>query len=421
MKLTNKSIKLINYFQEHVEVHKPTIKTKNILTQIHNDIINGFNYVNEQRLKIGRLFYKVKLEKITSVTNIPFPKTFNQKNFPDYIRNYIKEHILNSITYSYNLFGRDISIKFITEDNYIENNIELYNKFINNILVWLYIANEYANKKCSKQLILYLYLTSNNKYLPSNKVDILGQNHANSAFTYSCPEDGEIIIYRQEEWFKVLIHETFHSYGLDFSEMHNSLKSCNNKILSIFNVESEVNLFEAYTEVWAEILNCCFCSYSLIKKKEDVDEFISIANLLISFEGLYSSFQMVKVLDYMGLTYNNLYSNAIVSQSLRETLYKEDTNILSYYIIKAILIFNYQSFIKWCDSNNLSLLNFKKTNSNVDSFCQFIIKKHKSKDFISNIRKNQRLLHDIDSDKNISKSTKHILLNNLRMSLCELK
>jgi hypothetical protein len=106
---------------------------------------------------------------------------------------------------------------------------------------------------------------------------------------------------------------------------------------------------------------------------------------------------------------------------LRETLYKENTSVLSYYVIKTILLSNYQQFLKWCDINNLSLLQFKKTNSNVDKFCDFIVKKHKTKNFTSNVKKAQEQLHDLDKNKQISSTNKQLLLNNLRMTLCEMK
>jgi accessory gene regulator protein AgrB len=72
---------------------------------------------------------------------------------------------------------------------------------------------------------------------------------------------------------------------------------------------------------------------------------------------------MVKTLDFMGLKYKDLYSNSSVSATMRETLYKEDSNVLSYYIITTILMNNYQGFLSWCNTNNLSLLQFKKSTS----------------------------------------------------------
>ena len=68
-------------------------------------------------------------------------------------------------------------------------------------------------------------------------------------------------------------------------------------------------------------------------------------------------FQMIKILDFMGLSYNDLYKKTVVSENLRKTQYKENTNILSYYVLTTILLNNYQDFLSWCDTNNISLLN----------------------------------------------------------------
>ena len=54
-----------------------------------------------------------------------------------------------------------------------------------------------------------LYLFTNHKKLLPSKEIILNTSHVNSAYTYACRED-TMTIFRQEEWFKVFIHETFH-------------------------------------------------------------------------------------------------------------------------------------------------------------------------------------------------------------------
>ena len=73
---------------------------------------------------------------------------------------------------------------------------------------------------------------------------MISENHCNSAVTTSCTPHGEIILYRTEEFIKVFIHETFHTLGLDFSNM--PLTSFNKKVRQIFPINSEFNLFEAY-------------------------------------------------------------------------------------------------------------------------------------------------------------------------------
>ena len=136
-------------------------------------------------------------------------------------------------------------------------------------------------RKCASHLTISLYMTSLKKHLPDNRGEIIGREHINTAFTTSCPQDGSIVIFRAEEWFKVLIHELFHALGLDFSHLHDSLKSCNAQILYLFPVKSDVNLYESYCELWALILNASFLSYKQTRSKKD---FIEHAERMIDEE-----------------------------------------------------------------------------------------------------------------------------------------
>jgi hypothetical protein len=103
---------------------------------------------------------------------------------------------------------------------------------------------------------------------------------------------------------------------------------------------------------------------------------------------------------------------------MRETLYKEKTNVLSYYVIKTILINNYQGFLFWCKKHNLSLLQFKKTLANQNEYCKFIEKNHKTTTMMEGIDSSQKFLNKLYS-KNKNQNDKYVL-DNLRMSICEL-
>ena len=74
-------------------------------------------------------------------------------------------------------------------------------------------------------------------------------------------------------------------------------------------------------------------------------------------EKLYSVYQLVKILDYMGLRYEDL----ILKNRMNKTLYKESTNVFCYYILKSILLYNSNEFIEWCLKHNTLLLNIDKT------------------------------------------------------------
>jgi hypothetical protein len=103
---------------------------------------------------------------------------------------------------------------------------------------------------------------------------------------------------------------------------------------------------------------------------------------------------------------------------IRENLYKEKTNVLSYYIIKTVLINNYQGFLSWCKTNNLSLLQFKKTIKNQSEFCKFISNHYKSSSMLNGISETKSFLNELN--KKSKKINLSYVLSNLRMSICEL-
>jgi len=418
MKLSKKSKELMLFFTKNNRINKvnKTKRTDDIISDLYKDILNAYKYLNSLKQK-GK-YYNISTKKILNAHQISKPQNFNYNSFPEVIRKHINESTISEITYNFSLYGRNIKLYFIVEEDNIELKIDVFNKYVDNIIMWLYILNQYASKQCANTLVVYFYFTSLEKKLPTSNIYILDEEHVNTAFTTTCPKDSEIVVFRHEEWFKVFIHETFHNFGLDFSDMNNEeSKKC---ILNIFKVNSDVNLYESYTEFWAEIMNALFCSFSELKDKNNIDEFLSNSEFFINFERTYSFFQLVKTLNFMGLTYTDLYSKSEPSRILRENLYKEKTNVLAYYVIKTILINNYQGFLSWCKNNNFSLLQFKKTLVNQKEFCKFIEKNYKTKSMLNGILESQRFLNIIHDQKTKTKQNLNYILSNLRMSICEM-
>ena len=416
MRLTKISRQLMLFLTNNKEInHEPFTKsTEHIITELYQDILEAHNYLtNLKRNKTP--YYSVTTKKILSATQITKPQIFNSNSFPELVRKHIDEMTMSEITYYFSLFDRKIKVHFILEESNVELKLDTFAKYLDSIFMWLYVLDHYASKTCSNTLNIYLYLTSLEKKLPRSNIAILDEINVNTAFTTTCPKDSEIVVFRREEWFKVFIHETFHNFGLDFSDMNT--EEATRQILALFKVNSQVNLYESYTEFWAEIMNALFCSFNQLKNKNDIYEFLSNAEFFINFERSYSFIQLVKTLNFMGLTYNDLYSNNSHSKSLRDSLYKEKTNVLSYYIIKTVLINNFQGFLLWCKNNNFSLLQFKKTIKNQELYCKFIERFYKSKNMIVNIEIAENFLKKM-SKKN-DKNTNY-LFTNLRMSICEL-
>lgn len=421
MKLTPDSNKLLKFFSKNhclPQINQTRI-TDNIFKKLFYDIDAAAKYILKEKTRLGpQLFYKLVIKRIHNTRAIPKPSTFPQDSFPNLVKNHIDKYSLCALTYTFQLINRPITIIFLVEEKNPEQFTEKYNKYVDNILTWLHIVLQYASPKCAPKLSVYVYLTSLTKELPKTQMEILNQHHVNTAFTYSCPVNAEIVVFRKEEWFKVFMHETFHNFALDFSDMENS--ACHAKILEIFPVRSDVNLFEAYTEFWARIMNVVFCSYLNTKtykkndkneKEIDIDEFLDNVETFMNFEIMYSFFQMIKVLHFMNLEYKQLWEKGANSDTIRNALYKEDTNVLSYYVITLLLIYNYQSFMLWCHKFNSSLLQFKKTTEHQMSFCNFIESKYRSPKLLNGIKCVTELFQKVKiiNNKSLKTNSKKIL------------
>ena len=415
MKLTRNSKNLMLFLKENNFVTNMDLSksTESILLVLYNDLYNSYLYLN--KLKENKNYFHQTFKIINLPSQIPMPQNFNSNSFPLLIRLHIEKSSMYLLTFYLHLFNRKIKIHFIIEEKKENLNLDIYQKYLDAIIMWLYILNEYSSKLCANSLTIYFYFTSLKKKLPESNIDILDEINVNTAFTSTCPKDSEIVVFRKEEWFKVFIHETFHNFGLDFSDMNNT--DIHNCILDIFKVDSNVNLYESYTEIWAEIMNILFCSFYALKEKQNIQEFIIYFHYFINYEISFSIFQLIKTLDFMGLKYKDLFENKKSSILLRENFYKEKTNVLSYYVIKTILIYNYQGFLSWCKKNNFSLLQFNKTIMNQREFCHFIENKYKISKFLNEINNTEKLIYKV---KKKDKKNLPFILNNLRMSICEL-
>lgn len=116
-----------------------------------------------------------------------------------------------------------------------------------------------------------------------------------------------------------------------------------------------------------------------MRGSKNYDSFERKMNMCVSNEILFSVFQMIKILNNMGLSYEQIMS--------KPNTYNEYTNVFSYYILKTILLFNVNDFMNWCDMNNLNLFEFRKTDEKIEKLSKFIERKHREKKFLNFISK----------------------------------
>ena len=178
---------------------------------------------------------------------------------------------------------------------------------------------------------------------------MLDREHVNTGYASRCQE---IVIYRKEEWRKVFIHECFHYFNFDLG-VHESVQN-------LFPVHVHVDLKETFCEVWARILNCALSG-------SDVGE-------LIESERKWACFQMVKILDFMDLTYDDL----LKKQKL--DLYNENTNVFAYIVLSAILLQDARKFMLWSGGFNAP-----------SGLAALIQEMHRTPEFINSVESTQRV------------------------------
>ena len=412
MKLTPISETLMKEFIDKFDmlsIPSSPIKQKrmdNIFKLIFKDIKNGELYVKSLR-KLNKIRSNIKRYK--QGEDIRETTLLNSNYVVPSIKTYIEKNIKGYLIFETTIIGRKIEIYFalLSENDLIH--IDRFEKYLNYMLIWLKMVSTYSSYRCARTLKIFCFLTPFNKLIPRNQYNILSPEHCNSAVATSCEENGEICIYRKEEFFKVFVHETWHAFGLDFSNL--STHTINETMRNIFPINSEFNLYEAYSETWASIINSAFCSYSFLDADKNVDDFYLYCDFCIKFEQIFSLFQTIKVLTFMGLHYEHLYEKNKTACNIRKYLYKENTNIFAYYIARSVLMFNLSSFLNWCNKNNTNVFNFNKNSFNLKKFGNFIEKNYKNKEF----------LEKLDIIRRFYRTKKQgILLKTMRMTLCEM-
>ena len=401
-------------FVPFLKQHKLIIKReeegnyKLIMLSLFKVLLEAETYI--RKCSIDKTTYTSTEHKVEDHVQL----TKNTRFFPKVIRKYIQDTPCSLIKYTCDILGRENNIYFYSYTSgtgpsgtgpNIPNQVKL-------MFMWLYICIKYAEDKCAKELNIYIFLTPFKKTLPTKKTTILSAEHVNTAFTYCCLPEGEITIFRAEEWFKVFLHESFHAYNLDFG-LTTIPASLREQLRTFFHINSDFNINEAYTETWARIINSILYSFaSLTEREKKFETFLMYTEFCLQLERLFSLYQMNKILDFMGLNYSDIYSPGRDSY-MKSHLYKEDTHVFGYYILTAIFLNDYKAFMQWCAVINKNENNIIKFDCRTESF-------QKMATYIRSIYANPNLLSLLSLLQSKQIKSRDELLTTTRMAVIDL-
>ena len=301
--------------------------------------------------KINKLFEKGKIKKETEFINFT-PANFDLKS--SFISLEIQDIIYNDIdfveTIELNILETLFVVKLysnskLNKTNNNKNEKNRVKKMLETLSITIGMSLWTDCSLKGRKIIINLFDINKPKYfVPYKKV--IEPKHVNSAYTVPCRyitdnnEDLYVVIFRNEEWEKVLFHELMHLYSYDIELNNKRINTrVNTRLSKIFNIECEFNLDEAYCEFWGRILWCLWKNKGI--KKE--------INKEIERQQLWSIYQGIVVLTNTGLFENVLNLNEENKLIKRNP---ERTSAFSYYVICGLMMSNMREFLIWCFDNN---------------------------------------------------------------------
>ena len=388
----------------------------NILYSLYQQLLSSYKYCSNNRFK----------------KNIKREILYNFKH-PQSLIDDIKSKYVSPKVYRFISQNKSLLIKYtvlmdieyviyfnIYNDSFYKN---LYDKTlfnyidlsILNIITVINFLEKYRGIKChTERLELYLFLTDFKKYIPANKNKVLDADNVNSGVTMPCQKTTRIYIYRREEYMKIIIHELLHALGIDMPIYLYSKYSI--RLNDFFRIDSTYNLNETYTEIWSLIINTLMVN--VIGNDNDINKNNIVKRIKNSLfiENTFSRFQVIKILNHMGLSLEDL------TNRVRSYNYREESNVFAYYILKYLAINNLNDFLLMCKSTSRNnILNFadnlddNEIDKKCDIFLDIVINKYNDQKFQLYFDKSMNIYSEI-----LSKYKRDIMIRTMRMTIIEL-
>ena len=182
-------------------------------------------------------------------------------------------------------------------------------------------------------------LFSDQRRFPSNPLALVERRNCNGGVTYLGQDDVEICVFREEELFKVFVHETYHALGL-----HGPVVSTEeaNEVARL-STPCKMEYVEVYSEVWARIINSVFVSVTCAPKDNIV--------YLLDREAQHGWKQCKCVLERVSCN----------SELLRKQ--GQPTPALEYYCFAGSVMREWRAFLSWCAMYNIPCDSVESSNT----------------------------------------------------------
>jgi hypothetical protein len=280
-----------------------------------------------------------------------------------------RKHINNSRIYVIELKETicdiKVELRFYSDTTPFDKKHAHYKKMVRILNRILFVIAFFKEHTCDKNehLVFDLFLVDCKKRLPSKKKLNLGEESINSGYTMFFGDNSKtIVIYRDEEMEKLIIHEMIHFFYLDFY-------SLNIEISTLLNVSPNLEFIpnESFAELITIIMHTSLLPIEnkLIKignkgsqqtrendlkrlnTKVKLKETFYLALELLLNEILFGYFQCAKILYQYNINYSNVFFQPYHKNPDKKIMFYQKSCILSYFFIKIALLTNFDKTIEF--------------------------------------------------------------------------
>lgn len=383
-------------------VHSFNGKTMHkVFKGLHSDMQRSFQECRSKQ------FEPTTVKTVDSWMQLPLPADMRRRlisNGPngsddDFFPKDIQRHILNeqstAVMYKFSVGGRAVSLHFV-EFNKRSHNLNMNEMAAKarRVCALLHLVSMHAARStCSSTLSIFIYMTDFKKLFPSRKGEAFESEHANTGLSYHCARNNDVVVYRKEEWFKVLIHELFHAFGLSFieSDLPDGADAAMQAMLQkMYAISHPVRIYETYCEIWARILNVVFACFTdgdgngNGSKCMDSDVELAVFGECVMKElrkdAAHALHQCAKIMHHTGIPSHVLLNPTDENRAIVAEKYRENTNVFAYYVLTCALQHSHELFLEWCYKNNptsakkprANVMQFRTNRSNFNSFMELL-------------------------------------------------
>lgn len=292
---------------------------------------NSVNFEHKPFILRNEYYNKHKSRVNLNYDSTPLPKDIFTRFTSERAKIIIRNHKLFTHIYNLSICGVTIQLRIHIKKK-LNNRIKQHIKSIITRIIFVIYFFKDATCNTKEILNIDLFIIDSKKTIPKKRITKLDVDNINSGYT-SFLENGEknIVIFREEEINKILVHELIHFFYLDFY-----IVDCN--LSKFLNVKPNLEFIpnESYTEFMTIIL------HSGLLSKETTGSITNSFDILYT-ETIFGLFQCAKILfhynyesiDDFFIPYKmNKFNNNSNSE------FYQNSCILSYFFIKTAFLIN---------------------------------------------------------------------------------